>query len=119
RFRNSARRLAMPELPEELFVESLRALVEVDNRWVPTTPGESLYLRPFMISTSVGLGVNSPASEYLYTLIGSPAASYFAGGVKPVSVWLTTEFVRAAPGGTGFAKCAGNYAASFVAQAQA
>jgi branched-chain amino acid aminotransferase len=119
RFRNSARRLAMPELPEELFVESLRELVEADSRWVPTSPGETLYLRPFMISTSVGLGVNAPATEYLYTVIASPAGSYFTGGVQPVSVWLSTEYVRAAPGGTGAAKCAGNYAASFVAQAQA
>jgi branched-chain amino acid aminotransferase len=119
RFRASARRLAMPELPEELFIGSLRELIAVDGRWVPGTPGETLYLRPFMISTSVGLGVNAPASEYLYTLIGSPAGPYFAGGVKPVSVWLSTEYVRAAPGGTGAAKCAGNYAASFVAQAQA
>jgi branched-chain amino acid aminotransferase len=119
RFQNSAERLAMPKLPEEIFLESLRELIVVDERWVPTKQGESLYLRPFMISTESGLGVNRPASEYLYTLIASPAGSYFAGGVKPVSVWLSTEYVRAAPGGTGFAKCAGNYAASFVAQAQA
>jgi branched-chain amino acid aminotransferase len=119
RFRSSARRLAMPELPDELFLDSLRELVAVDSRWVPETLGESLYLRPFMISTSVGLGVNAPADTYLYTVIGSPAGPYFASGVKPVSVWLTTEYVRAAPGGTGAAKCAGNYAASFTAQAQA
>ena len=119
RFRNSARRMAMPELPDELFVESLRELVTVDRRWVPTNLGDALYLRPFMISTTVGLGVNSPASDYLYTVIASPVGSYFTGGIKPVSVWLSTEYVRAAPGGTGAAKCAGNYAASFVAQAQA
>ncbi|MEV6832757.1 branched-chain amino acid aminotransferase [Amycolatopsis sp. NPDC051102] len=119
RFRQSAERLAMPQLPEELFVESLRELIAVDGRWVPTRQGDSLYLRPFMISTSTGLGVNSPAADYVYTVIASPAGSYFAGGVKPVSVWLSTEYVRAAPGGTGAAKCAGNYAASFVAQAQA
>ena len=119
RFRASARRLAMPELPEDLFLESLRQLVDVDNRWVPADNEESLYLRPFMISTEASLGVNRPAGEYLYLLIGSPAGSYFAGGVKPVKVWLCTEYVRAAPGGTGTAKCAGNYAAAFVAQAQA
>ncbi|WP_158894974.1 branched-chain amino acid aminotransferase [Amycolatopsis anabasis] len=119
RFRRSAARMAIPELPEELFVSSLHELIAVDERWVPTTPGETLYLRPFIISTEVGLGVNRPANSYLYSLIASPAGSYFAGGVKPVSVWLSTEYVRAAPGGTGFAKCAGNYAASFVAQAQA
>jgi branched-chain amino acid aminotransferase len=119
RFQSSAERLAMPRLPEEIFLESLRQLVAVDERWVPTKRGESLYLRPFMISTEAGLGVNRPANDYLYSLIASPAGTYFAGGVKPVGVWLSTEYVRAAPGGTGFAKCAGNYAASFVAQAQA
>ncbi|MCP2165275.1 branched-chain amino acid aminotransferase [Goodfellowiella coeruleoviolacea] len=119
RFRASARRIAMPELPDEIFLASLRELVAVDERWVPTQPDESLYLRPFMISTEATLGVNRPANHYLYVLIASPAGSYFSGGVKPVSVWLSTEYVRAAPGGTGAAKFAGNYAASFLAQAQA
>jgi branched-chain amino acid aminotransferase len=119
RFRNSARRLAMPELPDELFLDSLRELIAVDGRWVPSDPDESLYLRPFLISTEIGLGVNSPSRTYRYLVIGSPAGSYFTGGIKPVSVWLSTEYVRAAPGGTGEAKCAGNYAAAFVAQAQA
>ncbi|PXY27239.1 branched-chain amino acid aminotransferase [Prauserella muralis] len=119
RFRTSARRLAMPQLPDELFLGSLHELIAADNRWVPTRQGDTLYLRPFMIATEAGLGVNRPSGSYLYTLIGSPAGSYFSGGVQPVSVWLSTEYVRAAPGGTGFAKCAGNYAASFVAQAQA
>ncbi len=118
RFQRSARRLAMAELPEELFVESLRALVDVDRAWVPKTADHSLYLRPFMISTEVGLGVR-PARRYAYLLIASPAGSYFPGGVQPVSVWLSTEYTRAAPGGTGEAKCAGNYAASLVAQAHA
>ena len=119
RFRTSARRLAMPELPDELFVGSLRELVAADRRWVPSDGEASLYLRPFMISTSVGLGVNHPATDYLYTLIASPAGSYFSGGIKPVSVWLSTEYTRAAPGGTGFAKAGGNYAAAFAAQVQA
>ncbi|MGH3863126.1 branched-chain amino acid aminotransferase [Actinokineospora sp.] len=118
RFRASARRIAMPELPDELFLESIKELVSIDSRWVPSADEESLYLRPFMISTEAGLGVR-PASEYLYVLIASPAGSYFAGGIKPVTVWLSTEYVRAAPGGTGAAKFAGNYAASLVAQAQA
>lgn len=118
RFRRSAVRLAMPELPDELFLGSLRELVAVDGRWVPAQDEESLYLRPYMISTEVGLGVR-PAAEYLYLLIASPAGSYFASGIKPVSVWLSHEYVRAAPGGTGSAKFAGNYAASLVAQAQA
>ena len=119
RFQDSARRIAMAELPEELFVESLRELVAVDREWVPGSGESSLYLRPFMVSTDVGLGVNHPSKSYLYSLIASPAGSYFSGGVKPVTVWLSHEYVRAAPGGTGAAKFAGNYAASFLAQAQA
>jgi branched-chain amino acid aminotransferase len=119
RFRASAQRLAMPELPDELFIGSLRELVALDRRWVPANEDESLYLRPFMIATGVGLGVNGPSSSFRYVLIASPAGPYFAGGIKPVKVWLSTEYVRAAPGGTGFAKCGGNYAAAFVAQAQA
>jgi len=118
RFRASARRLAMPELPDELFLGSLRELIAVDERWVPEADEESLYLRPLMIATESGLGVR-PAKEYLYALLGSPAGSYFSGGLKPVAVWLCTEYVRAAPGGTGAAKFAGNYAASLQAQAQA
>ncbi|NJP90172.1 branched-chain amino acid aminotransferase [Nonomuraea sp. FMUSA5-5] len=119
RFNRSAARMAMPELPEETFVESLELLVEHDKEWVPTTEGHSLYLRPFMIATQAGLGVNYPSKTYKYMVIASPAASYFTGGIKPVSVWLSTEYTRAAPGGTGFAKCGGNYAAAFVAQRQA
>jgi branched-chain amino acid aminotransferase len=119
RFQRSARRLAMAELPAELFLESLRALAEVDEAWVPDDPAESLYFRPFMIATEVGLGVNKPSGAYTYLLIASPAGPYFAGGIKPVRVWLSTEYTRAAPGGTGEAKCAGNYAAAFVAQAHA
>ncbi|MEV4106968.1 branched-chain amino acid aminotransferase [Nonomuraea sp. NPDC049695] len=119
RFNQSALRMAMPELPEETFVESLELLVQTDKEWVPTTEGHSLYLRPFMIATQAGLGVNYPSKMYKYMVIASPAASYFTGGIKPVSVWLSTEYTRAAPGGTGFAKCGGNYAAAFVAQRQA
>ncbi|MFE3545602.1 branched-chain amino acid aminotransferase [Nocardia sp. NPDC059177] len=119
RFRRSAARMAMAELPEELFVESVRQLLDVDADWVPAAGGEdSLYLRPFMFSTEAGLGVK-PASAYKYLLLASPAGAYFPRGVKPVRVWLSTEYVRAAPGGTGEAKVAGNYAASLLAQAQA
>lgn len=119
RFRRSAKRMAMPELPEDVFVDSLRELVSVDARWVPEQSESSLYLRPFMVATEVSLGVNRPSNSYLYCAIASPAGAYFSGGVKPVSVWLSQEYVRAAPGGTGEAKFAGNYAASFLAQADA
>ncbi|WP_431960698.1 branched-chain amino acid aminotransferase [Actinacidiphila sp. bgisy160] len=118
RFQASARRLAMPELPVETFIAAVDALVTQDKAWVPSQGEQSLYLRPFMFATEVGLGVK-PANEYLFMVIASPAGAYFPGGVKPVSVWLSEEYVRAAPGGTGAAKAGGNYAASLVAQAQA
>ncbi|MET7638652.1 branched-chain amino acid aminotransferase [Streptomyces sp. NPDC005438] len=118
RFQNSARRMAMPELPVDVFVEAVELLVRQDIDWVPGVGEESLYLRPFMFASEVGLGVR-PANEYLFMVIASPAGPYFSGGVKPVSVWLSEEYVRATPGGTGFAKCAGNYAASLAAQAEA
>ncbi|WP_432074747.1 branched-chain amino acid aminotransferase [Streptomyces wuyuanensis] len=119
RFQLSARRLAMPELPVETFIEACDALVQQDKAWVPEHGGEaSLYLRPFMFATEVGLGVR-PANEYLFIVIASPAGPYFPGGVKPVSVWLSENYVRAVPGGMGFAKTGGNYAASLLAQAEA
>ncbi len=119
RLRSSARRLAIPELPEEVFIESLRQLIAVDGAWVPPAGGEeSLYLRPFVFATEPGLGVR-PAKQYRYLVIASPAGAYFPRGIKPVSVWLSTEYVRAAPGGTGAAKFGGNYAASLLAQAEA
>ena len=121
RFNRSARRMAMPELPEETFVRALELLIAQDRDWVPAGQGNSLYLRPFLIATQRGLGVNHPSSEYLFCVIASPAASYFGGtgAPKPVTVWLSEEYTRAAPGGTGAVKCGGNYAASFAAQHQA
>ncbi len=97
RFNTSALRMAMPELPEETFVESLELLVQTDREWVPTTEGHSLYLRPFMIATQPALGVNYPSRNYRFMVIASPAAAYF-GASKAVSVWLSTEYTRAAPG---------------------
>jgi branched-chain amino acid aminotransferase len=118
RFQRSARRMGMAELPIELFLESLRALVDVDREWAPAGGEQSLYLRPFMVATEIGLGVR-PSNSYCYLLIASPAGAYFPRGLEPVRVWLSTEYTRAAPGGTGEAKTGGNYAASLVAQAQA
>jgi branched-chain amino acid aminotransferase len=117
RFQRSARRLAMPEPSEELFIEMVKQLVATDKAYVPAGGDKSLYIRPFMFASEVGLGVR-PATEYLFLVIASPVGAYF-DPAKAVSVWVTTEFVRAAPGGTGEAKCAGNYAASLIAQAQA
>ncbi|MFM7597161.1 MAG: branched-chain amino acid aminotransferase [Actinomycetota bacterium] len=118
RFNNSARRLAMAEVPEELFIGSIAALVSADRDWVPSGGETSLYLRPFMLGTEIGLGVR-PSNTYQFLLIASPAGAYFAKGIHPVTVWLSDDYVRAAPGGTGETKCAGNYAASLVAQAEA
>lgn len=118
RFNRSAERLAMPELPEEYFLDGVASLVDLERRWVPEDQERSLYIRPFMLGTEVALGVK-PSAEFLYLVIASPAGSYFPGGIKPVSVWLTDDYVRASPGGTGEAKCAGNYAASLLAQAEA
>ncbi len=114
RFAKSARRLALPEMSEELFIETVDTLVKTDAGWVPNKVGESLYLRPFMFATEVGLGVR-PSNRALYMLIATPAAAYF-DPTKAVSVWISTEYVRAVIGGTGEVKCGGNYAASLVAQ---
>ncbi|GIJ29231.1 branched-chain-amino-acid aminotransferase [Micromonospora qiuiae] len=118
RFRDSARRLAMPELPEDLFLASLRELAGYDEGWVPEGRGRSLYLRPLMIATSTDLVVGA-ARDYLYVLVALPSGAYFTGGAAPVTVWLSEEHIRAAPGGTGAAKCAGNYAGTMAAQARA
>ncbi|MEV7173192.1 branched-chain amino acid aminotransferase [Streptomyces sp. JL4002] len=118
RFQASARRMAMPELPVELFIDACDALIKQDRAWVPDSGESSLYLRPFMFASEVGLGVR-PANEFLFMVIASPAGAYFPGGVKPVSVWLSEDYVRAVKGGTGAAKTGGNYAASLVAQAEA
>jgi branched-chain amino acid aminotransferase len=118
RFQRSATRLAMPEMPTEIFVAAVEALVRQDCAWIPEQDGASLYLRPFLFASEVGIGLR-PATEYLFLVIASPAGPYFADGVQPVSVWISEEYVRASPGGTGAAKCAGNYAASMIAQKQA
>ena len=118
RFRESARRLAMPEIPESLFIESIERLVHQDKDWFPTVNGGSLYIRPFMFANEVFLGVK-PSAEYLYLVILSPVGGYFKSGAEAVSLWVSEHYTRAAPGGTGAAKCGGNYASSLVAQAEA
>lgn len=118
RFNASARRMAMPDLPEELFLESIRALVRTEKAWIPDNEDGALYLRPFMFASEVFLGVK-PSAEYLYMVIASSVGAYFKGGAPSVSLWVTREYTRAAPGGTGAAKCGGNYATSLIAQAEA
>lgn len=118
RMQRSARRLALPELPVDHFIDSLKQLIAVDGDWVPTAPETSLYLRPFMFAKEAFLGVR-PANKVAYYVIASPAGAYFTGGVKPVSIWLSTSYARAGKGGTGAAKTGGNYASSLLPQAEA
>ncbi len=115
RMQRSSYRLALPELPEDWFVGSIEALVEADRAWVPEGGETSLYLRPFMFASEAFLGVR-PSQHVTYSVIASPAGAYFTGGVKPVSIWLSTEYSRAGVGGTGAAKCGGNYASSLLPQ---
>jgi branched-chain amino acid aminotransferase len=118
RMTRSAQRLALPSLPAEDFLCSIEQLVAADVAWVPTAPEQSLYLRPFMFATEAFLGVR-PAKRVTYCCFASPAGSYFASGVRPISIWISTLYSRAAPGGTGAAKCGGNYAASLLPQQEA
>ena len=117
RFAASAERMAMPALPEELFMQAVEELVRIDASWIPKGEG-SLYLRPFRFAAETFLGVR-PAKEYIFCVIASPVGPYFKGGAKAVTLWVTETYTRAAKGGTGAAKCGGNYAASLVAQAEA
>jgi branched-chain amino acid aminotransferase len=118
RFVRSAERLAMPPVPEQAFLAAVDALVDADRDWVPTGPDQTLYLRPYQLASESFLGVR-PAHEYLFLVIASPAGAYFPRGVHPVSVYVSEDYARAAPGGTGHVKCAGNYAASLLPQQEA
>lgn len=118
RMQRSAKRLALPELPSDIFLDSLKRLIAVDGEWVPSAPETSLYLRPFMFAKEAFLGVR-PAKKVGYYVIASPAGAYFPGGVAPVNIWLTTQYARAGKGGTGAAKTGGNYASSLLPQAEA
>ncbi len=118
RFQRSARRLALPELSTEDFIGALAAVVAVDRAWVPVKKDFSLYLRPFMYASESFLGVR-PSETAEFLVIASPVGSYFADGVKPVSIWVAEDYHRAGNGGTGAAKCGGNYAASLLPQTEA
>src|SRR3546814_8669347 len=109
--------LRISDWSSDVCSSDLRALVRTDRAWIPTAEGASLYLRPFMLGTEVALPPK-PATEHLFCVIASPVASYFKGGTKGVTLWVSENYTRAAPGGTGAAKCGGNYAASLVAQAE-
>jgi len=112
------KRLCIPELPEEDFVEAVKAIVKVDEDWIPTEPDTSLYIRPFIIGTDAFLGV-APSQTYLFCIILSPSGAYYASGLKPVGIWIEDDYVRAVRGGMGFAKTGGNYACSLAAQVKA
>jgi branched-chain amino acid aminotransferase len=118
RLARSSWRLALPEVSVEDFIGSLEALVRVDQAWVPSGNETSLYLRPFMFASESFLGVR-PANLVDYLVIASPVGAYFSSGVKPVSIWIEKDYHRAGPGGTGAAKCGGNYAASLMPQMSA
>ncbi|WP_020677402.1 branched-chain amino acid aminotransferase [Geopsychrobacter electrodiphilus] len=118
RFNRSAKRMCMPEVDEEFFLQSLLELIRLESDWVPRSEGTSLYIRPTMISSEAFLGVR-PADQYLCYIILSPVGAYYKGGVAPVKIWISDNYVRAAHGGTGEAKTGGNYAASLMAAKEA
>ena len=118
RMQSTHRRLCIPEIPVEDFVQAVKALVSVDKDWVPGEPDTSLYLRPFTIATEAHLGVK-PSASYQFIIIASPSGAYYAEGMNPVKIYVEDEYVRATPGGTGYIKCGGNYAASLIGQMKA
>ena len=114
RCQDSSDRMCVPKIPVEDFVQAVEALVNVDRDWVPHTDGASLYIRPFVIATDVGLGVHA-SKHYTFCIICSPSGAYYAEGLAPVRIYVEDQYIRAAPGLTGFTKCGGNYAASIKA----
>ena len=118
RTNKSNERLCIPELPEEDFIQAVKAVVDIDRDWIPTTPGTSLYVRPFIIATDEFLGV-APSKTYMFMIILAPSGAYYESGLAPVGIWIEDEYVRAVRGGMGFAKTGGNYAASLIGQVKA
>ena len=118
RTNDTNKRLCIPQLPVEDFVQAVKAIVKVDEDWIPTEPGTSLYIRPFIIATDDFLGV-APSKTYMFIIILSPSGAYYSSGLAPVGIWIEDDYVRAVRGGIGFAKTGGNYAASLAAQVKA
>jgi branched-chain amino acid aminotransferase len=114
RMNASAERLCMAQIDERIFLDALKELVILDQDWIPKGVGTSLYIRPTLIATEAALGVH-PASEYLFFIIAGPVGAYYAHGFSPTKIYVSEEYVRAAAGGTGAIKAAGNYAASLYA----
>ena len=111
---DSSDRMCIPPIPVDDFVQAVKALVEVDKDWGPHSDGTSLYIRPFVIATDVGMGVHA-SHNYTFCIITFPSGAYYAEGIDPVRIYVEDEYIRAAPGLTGFTKCGGNYAASIKA----
>ena len=118
RFQDSADRLCIPKIPVEDYIQAVETLVDVDRDWVPHTDGASLYIRPFVFANDVGLGVHA-SKHYIFCIICAPSGAYYAEGINPVRIYVEDEYIRAAPGLTGFTKCGGNYAASLISQVKA
>lgn len=118
RLNNTNRRMIIPEIPEEDFVDAVKAIVKYDADWIPTAPGTSLYIRPFIIATDPFLGVH-PSKSYLFAIILSPVGAYYAAGINPVKIFVEKHYTRAVRGGTGYAKVGGNYASSLIGQQKA
>ena len=114
RMQDSSERMCIPIIPVDDFVQAVKALVELEKDWVPHIDGASLYIRPFVFATDVGLGVHA-SKHYTFCIICAPSGAYYAEGIDPVRIYVEDEYVRAAPGLTGFTKCGGNYAASIKA----
>ena len=118
RMQDSADRLCIPKIPVEDYIQAVEALVDVDRDWVPHSDGASLYIRPFVFANDVGLGVHA-SKHYIFCIICAPSGAYYAEGINPVRIYVEDEYIRAAPGLTGFTKCGGNYAASLISQVKA
>ena len=118
RMQDSCERMCIPTIPVDDFVQAVKALVEIDKDWVPHTDGTSLYIRPFVFATDVGMGVHA-SHNYTFCIICAPSGAYYAEGIDPVRIYVEDEYIRAAPGLTGYTKCGGNYAASIKAGALA
>ncbi len=118
RTNNTNKRLCIPEIPVEDFIQAVQAVVKVDEAWIPNKPGTSLYIRPFIIATDPFLGVR-PSDTYLFVIILSPVGAYYPEGLNPVKIWIEDDYVRAVKGGIGEAKTGGNYVASMAAQLKA
>lgn len=118
RMMNTNARMCLPSLPVEDFVQAVRAIVAVEKDWVPDREGTSLYIRPFVIATEPHLGVR-PSKTHQFLIICSPVGAYYESGINPVKIFVEDEYTRACPGGTGFTKCGGNYAASLISQVKA